>query len=54
MYTFAVILLLCLLAVLAGAATITNIARFGETKLKPDRQMGAWNFDNTLNLRRLL
>jgi hypothetical protein len=33
MYPLAEVLLLCLLAVLAGAETITDIARFGEKKL---------------------
>lgn len=33
MYPLEEVLLLCLLAVLAGAETITDIARFGETKL---------------------
>ena len=34
MYPLAEVLLLCLLAVLAGAETITDIARFGEKKLE--------------------
>ena len=34
MYLLDEVLLLCLLAVLAGAETITDIARFGEKKLK--------------------
>ena len=33
MYPLAEVLLLCLLAVLAGGETITDIARFGEKKL---------------------
>ena len=33
MYPLAEVLLLCLLAVLAGAETVTDIARFGEKKL---------------------
>ncbi|MFO7759363.1 MAG: transposase family protein, partial [Roseovarius sp.] len=33
MYPLPEVLLLCLLAVLAGAETITDIARFGEAKL---------------------
>ena len=32
-YPLAEVLLLCLLAVLAGAETITDIARFGDKKL---------------------
>ena len=37
-YPLAEILLLCLLAVLAGAETFTEIARFGEKKLAPLRR----------------
>ena len=33
MYPLSEVLLLCLLAVLAGAETITDIARFGDKKL---------------------
>jgi len=38
MYPLAEVLLLCLLAVLAGAETITDIARFGDKKLALLRQ----------------
>jgi predicted transposase YbfD/YdcC len=39
-YPLAEVLLLCLLAVIAGAETITDIARFGETKLALLRRFG--------------